>query len=83
MRMVDLVADPILDVLDDLGSTLLLFGQALGWLVRPPYRIAQLTLDVLQAGDARRFVLTRGAAWKLWQRPKPLADYAVKNNPLI
>jgi len=38
-------------------------------------RIAQLTLDVLQAGASRRFMLTRGAAWKLWRRPKPLACY--------
>jgi len=41
-------------------------------------RIARLTLDVAQAGAARRFVLTRGAAWKLWCRPKPLVHYAVK-----
>ena len=37
-----------------------------------------LTLDVLQSGGAsRRFELTRSAAWKLWQRPKPLAWYSV------
>ncbi len=41
-------------------------------------RIARLTLDSPQAGAARRFVLTRGSVWKLWQRSKPLADYAVK-----
>lgn len=40
-------------------------------------RIARITLDSPQAGTARRFVLTRGAAWKLWRRPKPLAGYAV------
>jgi hypothetical protein len=40
-------------------------------------RIARLILDIPQAGGARRFVLTRGAAWKLWRRPKPLARYAV------
>ncbi|MBI5435847.1 MAG: phosphoglycerate mutase [Nitrosomonadales bacterium] len=38
-------------------------------------RIAQLTLDVLQTGASRRFMLTHGAAWKLWRRPKPLARY--------
>ncbi|MDE2309692.1 MAG: hypothetical protein KGL01_02555, partial [Betaproteobacteria bacterium] len=38
-------------------------------------RIAQLTLDVLQSGASRRFTLTRGAAWKLWRRAKPLACY--------
>ncbi len=37
--------------------------------------IAQLTLDVLQAGASRRFTLTRVAAWKLWRRAKPLACY--------
>ena len=40
-------------------------------------RIAQLTLDVLQTGASLRFMLTRGAAWKLWRRPKPLACYAL------
>ena len=38
-------------------------------------RIAQLTLDILQADAPRRFILTRGAAWKLWRRPKPLVCY--------
>lgn len=40
-------------------------------------RIARLTLEIPQAGAARRLVLSRGAAWKLWQRPRPLASYAV------
>jgi hypothetical protein len=40
-------------------------------------RIARLTLNSPQAGAARRFVLTRGSVWKLWQHPKPLAGYAV------
>ena len=40
-------------------------------------RIAQLTLDVLNSGTACRFVLTRGAAWKLWRRQKRLAYYAL------
>lgn len=39
-------------------------------------RITRLTLDGLGAGVARRFVLTRGAAWKLWRLPKSLARYA-------
>ena len=38
-------------------------------------RIAQLTLDILQAGASRRFVLARSAAWKLWRRPKLLTCY--------
>ena len=35
----------------------------------------ELTLP--RAGAARRFTLTRSAAWKLWRRPKPLARYAL------
>ncbi len=38
-------------------------------------RITQLTIEVLQAGASYRFMLTRGAAWKLWRLPKPLARY--------
>lgn len=56
MRMVDFVADPILDVLDDIGSTLLLFAQALSWLVRPPYRIAQLMLAIEFIGAGSMFI---------------------------
>ncbi len=40
-------------------------------------RIGRLSLEVPQSGASRCFVLTRGTAWKLWQRPKPLARYAV------
>lgn len=39
-------------------------------------RLSQLTLDVLNAGDGRSFVLTRAASWKLWCMAKPLAHYA-------
>jgi phospholipid/cholesterol/gamma-HCH transport system permease protein len=56
LRVVDFVADPILDILDDLGATLLLFFQALGWLVRPPYRIAQLTLAIEFIGAGSMFI---------------------------
>ena len=41
-------------------------------------RIAQLTLDVLQTGTAQRFMLTRGAGWKLWRQAKPLVCFSVK-----
>jgi phospholipid/cholesterol/gamma-HCH transport system permease protein len=54
--MVDAVADPILDVLDDLGATLLLFGTALSWLVRPPFRIAQLMLAIEFIGAGSMFI---------------------------
>ena len=40
-------------------------------------RLQRLTLDVLRESDTRRFVLTRGAAWKLWLGARPLARYAV------
>jgi phospholipid/cholesterol/gamma-HCH transport system permease protein len=56
LRVVDLVADPILDVLDDLGATLLLFTQAVSWLVRPPYRIAQLMLAIEFIGAGSMFI---------------------------
>jgi phospholipid/cholesterol/gamma-HCH transport system permease protein len=43
----------LLDLLDDVGSTVLLAGQMLTWLVRPPYRWAQLliALDFVGAGS--------------------------------
>ena len=56
LRVVDFVTDPILDVLDDLGATLLLFGQALTWLIRPPYRIAQLMLAIEFIGAGSMFI---------------------------
>ena len=56
LRIVDFVADPILDVLDDLGATILLFGQALSWLVRPPYRVAQLMLAIEFIGAGSMFI---------------------------
>lgn len=40
-------------------------------------RIARLTLDVPGNGAARRFVLTRSAAWKLWRRARPFTHYAL------
>jgi phospholipid/cholesterol/gamma-HCH transport system permease protein len=56
LRVVDFVADPVLDVLDDLGATLLLFTQALSWIVRPPYRIAQLVLAIEFIGAGSMFI---------------------------
>ncbi len=47
------------------------------WAALRAGRITQLTLDVLGTGDARRFELTRSAAWKLWCLPKSLMRYAV------
>ena len=39
--------------------------------------IERLTLNIPQAGAAGRFILTPGAMWKLWLRPKMLARYSV------
>lgn len=39
-------------------------------------RIARITLDVPGEDATRRFVLTRGMAWKVWRRPQNLAHYA-------
>ncbi len=50
---VDKVLDPPVALLDDLGATVLLAGQSAMWLVRPPYRWAQLlgSLDFIGAGS--------------------------------
>ena len=40
-------------------------------------RIAQITLDVPNGNIARRFVLTRSGAWKLWQRTRRITHYAL------
>ena len=44
---------PVLDMFDDLGATVLLGVSAASWLVRPPYRWAQLllALDFIGAGS--------------------------------
>ena len=51
--VLDYVIDPTLNLLDDLGATVLLFAQAMTWLVRPPYRIAQLmnAIEFIGAGS--------------------------------
>ena len=50
---VDRVLSPALDLLDDLGGTILLAFHAVVWLVRPPYRWSQLliALDFIGAGS--------------------------------
>lgn len=55
--VVDAVVDPVLDVLDDLGATVLLLGRALTWLVRPPFRIAQLLLAIEFVGSGSLFIV--------------------------
>ncbi|MGO8997441.1 MAG: MlaE family ABC transporter permease [Polyangiaceae bacterium] len=51
--LVDKVLAPPLDLLDEIGATVLLAAQAAVWLVRPPYRWAQLliALDFIGAGS--------------------------------
>jgi len=56
IRAVEVVVDPILELLDDLGATVLLFGQAVTWLVRPPLRIAQLLLAIEFIGAGSLFI---------------------------
>src|SRR5450432_464029 len=40
--LVERLTAPVLDVLDRVGNLVLLTGQTLSWMIRPPYRIAQL-----------------------------------------
>jgi phospholipid/cholesterol/gamma-HCH transport system permease protein len=56
LGVIDYVVDPILDVLDDLGATVLLFGKAVTWLVRPPFRVAQLMIAVEFIGAGSLFI---------------------------
>ena len=53
---IDYVVDPLLGILDDLGATVLLFGQAVTWLVRPPFRIAQLLIAIEFIGAGSMFI---------------------------
>lgn len=39
-------------------------------------QLSTLTLDVLNAGNAQSFALTRAALWKLWRVTKPLTYYS-------
>lgn len=54
--MVEAIVDPFLTILDDLGGTILLLGRALVWLVRPPFRIAQLLLAIEFIGAGSMFI---------------------------
>lgn len=38
-------------------------------------KIGQITLDALNEGVSRRFVLSRAMLWKIWRLPKPLVHY--------
>ena len=52
----DTVTAPVLAVFDDIGGTVLLLGKTLTWVVRPPYRIAQLTLAIEFIGAGSMFI---------------------------
>lgn len=56
LDLVDFVVDPILAALDDLGATVLLLLQAITWLVRPPFRIAQLMIAIEFIGAGSLFI---------------------------
>ena len=56
MGIVDVVVDPILGILDDLGGTVLLLFQAVTWLVRPPFRFAQVMLAIEFIGAGSLFI---------------------------
>ncbi|HEV8244512.1 MAG TPA: ABC transporter permease, partial [Polyangiaceae bacterium] len=52
--------EPVLGVLDALGKVLLLTGETVWWLIRPPYRIGQflLAMDFVGVGSVFIVVLT-------------------------
>lgn len=53
VALVDRILKPLVDALDDVGATVLLGGQAIIWLVRPKFRLAQflLAFDFIGAGS--------------------------------
>jgi phospholipid/cholesterol/gamma-HCH transport system permease protein len=52
-KLTDFVYKPALDVLNDLGETVVLGFRTFAWMARPPYRMAQLlaALDFIGAGS--------------------------------
>ena len=57
VRFVDSFFDPVLGILDDIGETVLLFGRAMTWMVRPPFRLAQLAIAVEFIGAGSLFIV--------------------------
>jgi phospholipid/cholesterol/gamma-HCH transport system permease protein len=53
LAAIDRVVDPVLDVFDDLGATVILFVRAATWVVRPPLRVAQIlgAIEFIGAGS--------------------------------
>ncbi len=56
VRLVDAVTDPLIALLDDLGATFLLLTKTLAWLVRPPFRVAQLVNAIEFIGAGSMFI---------------------------
>ena len=57
VRLVDVFFDPVLGLLDDIGGTVMLFGRAMTWTVRPPFRFAQLAIAVEFIGAGSLFIV--------------------------
>jgi phospholipid/cholesterol/gamma-HCH transport system permease protein len=51
------VAEPLLAALDRLGAVILLTSQTVAWLIRPPYRVAQLLLAMDFIGVKSTFIV--------------------------
>ena len=53
IAFIDVFFNPALDLLDDFGATIMLLVQSISWLVRPPFRIAQLfnAIEFIGAGS--------------------------------
>ncbi|MEO8874249.1 MAG: ABC transporter permease [Polyangiaceae bacterium] len=51
--LISRVKDQVIETLDDFGSTAILAGQTVMWVIRPPFRIAQylIALDFIGAGS--------------------------------
>ena len=56
-KVLTALAEPLFAVLDRLGAVLLLTGQTLAWLVRPPYRVSQLFLAMDFIGVKSIFIV--------------------------
>ncbi|HEY3818466.1 MAG TPA: ABC transporter permease [Polyangiaceae bacterium] len=56
-KLTDVFYAPILGTLDDLGQTVALGARTLGWMVRPPYRPAQLLLALDFVGAGSTFIV--------------------------
>jgi phospholipid/cholesterol/gamma-HCH transport system permease protein len=56
LAVVDYVLGPVLNVLDDLGATVLLFMRTIRWLFRPPFRMVQVLNAVEFIGAGSLFI---------------------------